>query len=121
LEQSPRPQILGDFKISNLLPRRSVAAGLLLRLGTAHGDFAADILECHRICRIRTFKPERRPRSKPYLMKNELRPADHPQRGRLGTADVHDQTHDQVRQIEAAVESIGERAKGVVGVLAVSE
>ena len=46
---------------------------------------------------------------------------NHPQRCFLGTANVHHQTHDQVRQIEAAVESVGECAKVVVGVLAISE
>jgi len=46
---------------------------------------------------------------------------NHPQRGRLGTANVHDQTHDQVRKIEAEVESVSERVTVMVGVLAVSE
>jgi len=50
-----------------------------------------------------------------------LRLPNQPQRDRMGTAKVRDHPHDQVRQIEAAVEPVGERAKVMVGVLAASE
>ena len=39
----------------------------------------------------------------------------------LAATDVHDESHDQVGEVEAPVESIGERAEIAVCVLAIAE